>query len=320
MKKILLLTAFLMFFGQGLALGLPKIDPEKYVTDDYNVNSQVPKDSEDDEFEFDGFMSPDNEEGNLRLDDFKLPNAYDLKLKNVSAKVLSLTIKPKRCDLTANVSLAYPVNLGNLAADKFVKTMYDDMFDDAIKEALEWLDEKMRDQETCPQSISNTVIYQSSFKIIETNPNIISLITYVNVSTGYFHPINHTRAKIIDIKTAGEVYLSDLFPQKQASLKKLWPYLANAYCKMDQGGSTLPVFYGQTECPKNGFGPSAALPEAWTDPGVDFQALGGNVYLSPKGLHVGLGAYQSWSYASGPTEVLVPKDEAIKMGASKAYW
>ncbi|MDR2386799.1 MAG: hypothetical protein LBE80_04335, partial [Deltaproteobacteria bacterium] len=320
-KKILFLTVFLVLCNQGLAFGQITIDQEKYIVDDYNINTQVPKDSaEDVNSDFNGFVSFRADKEALRLDNYQLPNAYSLNLPKVQAKFLSQTIKSKRCDLTSNISIAYPVNLGNSAADNFIKPIFEDGLQAAIEASLEFMDEELSERENCPESLSQPIIFQSSFKIIATNPDIISIIIYANKLTESNQPMNFLYAKIIDIKKLENIYLSDLFPQKEASLKKLWPYLANEYCKMKDDHSTLPIFYGRTECPKDGFGPSSPLPRAWQDPGVQADDLGGVVYLSPEGLHIDLEANDAWDQAPAPTKVLIPKEQAIEMGALPTFW
>jgi hypothetical protein len=321
MKQLLFLVVFLFLFNQTLAFSQPTIDQNKYTYEDVDINAPVSGDSEEDEeFDFDGFMSFEGDEGHLRFDDFQLPNAYGPNLPNVSAQVFSLMIMSKRCDLESYISVTYPVNLASPKVDDYVKSIFQESYDGALKEALESMDESLKDPETCPSTLASTLIYQSTFKILSTNPNVISIITLMNISAGFNHPQNIGKAINIDIKNLKKINLSDIFPQTEDSLKKLWPYLANQYCKNENSSSILPFFYGQTECPQGGFGPSTPLPDKWNKKEVNFEDLGGNVYLSPEGLNIELSGYQSWSYATGPSRVLIPKDQLLEMGASPAFW
>jgi hypothetical protein len=321
MKKFLFFFALLFLFQQGLVLAQPSIDQSKYVYDYYDINAPVSgAPDHDDQFDFDGFMSFQGDGGHLRFDDFKLPNAYGPNLAKVSAQVFSLRINSKRCDLTAYVSITYPVNLGSPQVDDYVKSLFKDIFETAVTGSLQMLDEELYDPNSC-QTMTDIIVYQSSFKILSSNANVLSVAIMGNVSAGYNHPQNIGKAINIDIKNLKNINLSDIFPQTEASLKKLWPYLANAYCKLQNSPGTLPMFYGQSACPKGGFGPSSPLPTIWKNKGVNFGALGGNVYLAPEGLYIELGGYDSWSYARGPSKVFVPKDTLIRqMGASPAFW
>ncbi|MDR2301194.1 MAG: hypothetical protein LBF38_04040 [Deltaproteobacteria bacterium] len=320
MKNLLFLISLIFFFGQALAFGQPPIDQDRYSFDAYDINAPISGDSDEEEFEFDGFTSFGGEEDNFRLDDFQLPNAYAPNLPNVSAEALSLTLKSKQCDLTAYVSVTYPVNLGSPELDDYVKSIFIDIYESAIAQSLAMMDEKLEGQETCPEDLSDIMIFQSSFKVLSASPEVISLVMYGNFLTGLNRPENLVKAININTKELRNIDSSDIFPQGETSYQKLWAYLANSYCKMEQGGSTLPVLYDRADCPKDGFGPASPLPENWTDPTTDFDDMGGNVYLTPEGLRVDLSSYESWGYVTGPAEILIPKDELQKMGASMAFW
>jgi hypothetical protein len=320
LKKLLFIALIIFFAGQGLALAQYSIDQKKYTSDDYDYNQPTSADDEE-EGGVDGFSSflYDDGEG-FRLDKLSLPNAYDPKLTGVKAKALSLRIKSVKCDQTAYVSINYPVNVGDPKVDGFIEGLYKKMFDDAARQSLETLDDLLGDSDSCPQTMVDTIIFQSSFKILSINKNIVSIISLINISSGYFHPINGTRTFNIDTSGPKLLTLKDIFPDLNASLRRLWPYLANAYCAMREGGGTLPKFYGEAKCEPGGYGQSSPLPKGWAGAGADFQNLGGIVNLTPEGLRIELGAYDSWGYSTGPASVFIPKKEALDMGASPSMW
>jgi hypothetical protein len=46
----------------------------------------------------------------------------------------------------------------------------------------------------------------------------------------------------------------------------------------------------------------------------------GNAYLTNEGLALRLGAYDGWSYADGPSLLVIDKAELVKLGADPALW
>jgi hypothetical protein len=336
MKKMTFITIFIFIF-QGTAYAQDTIDKTKFSVDEYNLfdpkqNSEISdtessgKEDNFDEIDpWDGFQGNykgDDKLINMRLDGFSLPNAFDNNLPKVKAGVFSRRIKTLKCDLTAYISMNYPTNTGNKISDSFIKDYFKEIFDSTTKEAVELLKEKIYFEPECPDTINDTYIFQSSFTIYSPKPGIISIVILANTSFGFFHPINFTRSLNLYVDSGQELTFTDVFPAPKQSLKKLWPYLANKYCSEDysQGQNMLPTFYGMAECPAEGFNESSHLPNNFTGETIQLTDLGNALYFTSEGLSIFLEAYSSWGYALGPTEIFIPKAEAVEMGASPTIW
>ncbi|MDR0620908.1 MAG: hypothetical protein LBJ61_03410 [Deltaproteobacteria bacterium] len=337
MTKIALLTLLVFFSLNSLALAQSELVLSQFEIDDYNVNSPTDQTGGQGESQgegqgesegegayfvstFSGFYNLGYGEDGFRKDAYELPNAYGPSLPKAEARFFSARLKSKRCpEVEGFVSVAYPVNLGP-ELDAYVKGQFEEFFAAAQDRVATILADWQERKEGCLDLAGDSAIYQSSFKVLSGGPKILSILAYHNLAAGYFHPSNGITISNLDAKTAKPLSMADFFPDRERSLKRLWPFLANQYCSMENGGGFLPNFYGGGECQAGGYGENSPLPVRLDGAEVTFENLGGMVYADPTGLWIGLNAYAAWGYASNDAWVLVPKSQALEMGASASLW
>jgi hypothetical protein len=219
--------------------------------------------------------------------------------------------------LVTKVSLSRPAGTG------------DDLLDGRL--ALELLGElrsirrtppDSTDPSECPsqEALAEGAEIQRIFEVHSPSKGILSIAYQMFSATPLavhpnttFESYNHSLAQGRPLK------LGDLFPGEDAPAAVLWAVVAPKWCAYNDYRS-LPSFYG--------FDPEAdlcakpkeiPLPAALVaDP--DSLAALGNAYLTEDGLMLRLAAYDGWSYADGPSALLVGKDELVAVGADKTLW
>jgi hypothetical protein len=238
-------------------------------------------------------------------------------LPNLGFKTVRGTFRDPKCRGVFNeVWVTYPSNTGSRALDQKLQNEAKEFFLDGGN------NDNFGSIDDCPgpdEMPSRNYEAGSNFIAYSSSRDYISIfISSYNSHIGAAHPMHGYKSLNYNIKTDQVVEIQDLFPQTEESLAKIWPALAKLWCtKYNQ--ETLPRYY---EIPEryNCSSKNIPLPKQFrTGPNLSFDALG-VAYLTRKGLAVMLDPYLGWYYATGPIEVLLPKELLIRAGANREFW
>jgi hypothetical protein len=162
---------------------------------------------------------------------------------------------------------------------------------------------------------------QRVFAAHSPSPSIISVIYTVFRSSPFdAHPYTEFEAFTFDLAKSRELTLDDIIPPESSpqALEALWAEAAKGWCAYNDH-HTLPSFYGLFDdglCSKP---ESAPLPPALAQDRSSLKALG-NAYLTSEGLALRLAPSDGWSYAEGPSELVLKKGALVKFGAKASIW
>jgi hypothetical protein len=245
-------------------------------------------------------------------------NGYAPELSSLGALTASLAIADPVCpDLLTTVRLSRPAATG------------DDLLDEIL--ALELRKELRAAQKEEPAASSPSECPSAEaarqgaervrvFEAHSPSPGILSVV-YLSFASSpdMVHPYTSFESFTYSLSEGRELGLGDVLGGGFGQPAALWAKVAAKWCAYG-GHRSLPAFYGLDDgagyCDNPG---GAPLPPALAaDPG-SLAALG-NAYLTSQGLVLQLGAYDGWSYADGPSTLLIDKEEMIEAGADPAIW
>ncbi|MDR1110491.1 MAG: hypothetical protein LBP92_07325 [Deltaproteobacteria bacterium] len=234
-------------------------------------------------------------------------------LPNLGFSTLRGTFPDPKCPALKNeVGVTFPVGIDSPGLDKRLAEQAKAKFDELS--SLE-AGSCPGPGETPPNPVTDVKV---TFTATSPSRNYLSLLdTVFESSPMAAHPSTTTSATTYNLQTGQPLKLSDLFADPAKSMPKLWAQMAAGFCE-DYGHETLPYFYGLPEdqgCASK----DIPLPDALKGADIPFSALGSAV-LTTDGLQIILDAGDAWSYADGPAELVIPKDDLVKMGAKMETW
>jgi hypothetical protein len=311
-------------------------DADTVATDDTSNGNEF-------DYFFDSYFSPFNDEKakNRSID----PQISDIFLKffgNINRIPVSNSIAPNLPNLTLNaeaksihiencrtpvaeISVNYPQSTGNPAMDEklanLAKLKFQELEELAIEENL--LYETAQDCLDNPDDPPSFLIFLVIFDAYSPRPGIISLLqtTLMDFREHGNHPSSSYNSVSYDVEKAEELGVKDLFPDPEKSLPLFWNLISRRFCSVGPKDDTsLPSFYkANQQCPKPKTEDLLKLPESLSKPNLTLDDLG-HAFLTNDSLVLYLDGYEAWSWAYGPVDIRVSKDELIEIGASPTIW
>ncbi|MDR1314425.1 MAG: hypothetical protein LBQ12_12230 [Deltaproteobacteria bacterium] len=204
------------------------------------------------------------------------------------------------------VRASYPQGFdGGGPVDQAVKAKAGEFFSNAVKEAEDFL----KGLETCVAL--EYLEYDLASGPFKPSSKAFSVLFLWNVNTGGAHP-SFGYASMNLGPDGRELTAAGLFADPAKSLPLLWARIVKDTCT--GGHETAPSYYGSPECP----GAAATLPSQLA-PDATLDGMG-HAVLTSLGITFNLDPYDGWSWAEGPVNLDIPKDDLVAMGASPELW
>ncbi|MDR2199696.1 MAG: hypothetical protein LBR53_09640 [Deltaproteobacteria bacterium] len=218
------------------------------------------------------------------------------------------TIKHRVCPETKAMSVAmkYPVNTGNPEVDGFFEKLAEGVLHDAESE-YDWVITEDYICESAAEPYS-----AAEFASYKAGPYTLGVLYAFDEYTSGPHGNQYFKSYNFDLRSGSEIQVKDLFPRTPYSLARLFLYAYSDLCfKTPRHEPADNVF--DKPC---GEGPA---------PSGDFLNTGGpldnlgHMVLTSRGATLNFEAYQIWSYAQGPYELVIPRKLLLKMGAADLW-
>lgn len=247
-------------------------------------------------------------------------NRYSESLPGLQAMTSSYAKADKICPgVQMDISVSQPIATGDQRLDE--------IFVERFKEAMRQADEfaYFEDPSECPEDDGDgpgNAESSLTFEAHSASPSLISIVYENFVSVPYAaHPSTSYETFNYDLKAGRELAISDIFiPSKaERGLRALWAEVAKGWCAYNEY-KRLPDFYNmdyETDWCASTI--KAPLPKALAENPESLAYLG-NAFLTEAGLALQLDAYQGWSYADGPSRLVISKSDMIRLGAKPGLW
>ncbi|MDR0620352.1 MAG: hypothetical protein LBJ61_00500 [Deltaproteobacteria bacterium] len=245
-------------------------------------------------------------------------NKFDPALTGLGATTTTFTVPDPVCpNISVKARLSRPTRTG------------DDLLDEALSLELRQVSRKVAtgfslgadSLSDCPEHVTLDEPGEVTefFEAHSPSAGILSvLFTRFESLPWAAHPNQGYDVLNYNLTKGQELTLDDLFPEGLVTAS-LWGVVAKEWCSFNDY-KKLPSFYGLSEdtdwCAKPD---SIPLPASLTTYPISLKSLG-NGYLTKDGLVLQLGAYEGWSYADGPSTLLISKDTLKKLGAKASIW
>ncbi|MDR2142185.1 MAG: DUF4163 domain-containing protein [Deltaproteobacteria bacterium] len=233
-------------------------------------------------------------------------NGFDF----LSAEVIAQDATLLKCPhFRLEIQVSYPSLTGDDKVDTLIRDNFTETFLEKKAEAVETLAKF-----ECPKSSKDPEIYEIevSFRAYSPSPGYLSVLyESFDGRVRLAHPSTDYHSSTYLIGQGREMTIKDLFADPKKSLPLFWAYIAPKWREVKKK-DTNPFFYGE-------FPEEAPLPQRLEVADVALEALGNPVF-TPDGLFLRLAADDGWSHADGPTTLIVPKEELLKMGANPKIW
>lgn len=241
--------------------------------------------------------------------DISAGNWVSADLSGVAIKTLKRTEAAPDCQSNfLSLSFQYPQGLG-AAVDAQIESAVKRNLDDEIAEIKNggFCDQKICGAASCGEWSSD-----KTFAVHSSAPGYYSVLFTSFSYTGGAHP--NTEYQAMNFRPDGQpLTLTDLFPKPEQSVPLYWAYVYDKWCS--EHSYRFPLhFDGMQDCDPT----SAATPTS--PPTVESLDDLGRLVFSSFGATLVLGPYESGTYVTGTVMLDIPKEELIKIGASKEIW
>ncbi|MDR2460393.1 MAG: DUF4163 domain-containing protein [Deltaproteobacteria bacterium] len=155
------------------------------------------------------------------------------------------------------------------------------------------------------------IYYNTTSTSTKASNDYLSIFFAADSYTGGAH--GNLDYSVVNFKKDGYLMgLNDLFPNQVKSLPLYFALVYATTCK--SGFDTTPAYFGSENC---GGKPDG---QAYLSNPIDQIADLGNLTFSPEGATIHLTPYDCWSWANGPFDFNLSKEDLIAIGANPAIW
>ena len=257
-----------------------------------------------------------NGQSGLRTD--AAGNSYAPELPSLGAATVSLAGTDKLCKtIKIDVKLSKPVGTGSEILDALNAVELRSELNRYLANPLD-----LESASECAnfEKRDDAVEAQRTFTAYSPNPKILSVLYSVFVSSPWAaHPHTYFEALNYDLSAGRDLTISDILPPGEGpGLEALWAAAAKGWCEYNDY-HVIPSYYGLEGDDLCKAPEKIPLPPALVADRDDLKGLG-LVTLTNEGLVISLGANDGWSYADGPSELVIDKAAMIKLGARSEIW